>query len=235
MPAPGGTCCSRLGGLRPAGRGLPPASGRGTGGASGLTLPANGALAPAGRDGHREGVKPSDRLVDLRQASGLPPVDDLREPARLARLRPVPERASGSPILVRLLSLAGEASGADSAQLSLLLEHQIATSVRCGSSEYAASVTALEDSLCTVTVLSGDVLVAADARSHPWLVDLPPVLSGAVGAYLGVPLLLADGTAIGAMCVYGPDPREWSARDVGLTCDVADIVALELQRLLPVA
>lgn len=180
-------------------------------------------------------MQPSDRLVDLRQASGLPPVDDLRAPARLARLHTVPEQASGSPILVRLVSLAGEVTGAECAQLSLLLEKQIATSVRCGTSEYAEQVTALEDSLCTITVLSGDVLVAADARSHPWLVDLPPVLSGAVGSYLGVPLLLSDGTAVGAMCVYGPEPREWSARDVGLTCDVADIIALELQRLLPVA
>lgn len=180
-------------------------------------------------------MQPCDRLVDLRQASGLPPVDDLREPARLARLRAVPERTGESLILVRLVSLAGEVTGADFAQLSVLMEHQIATSVQCGSSEYAEHVTALEDSLCTVTVLSGDVLVAADARSHPWLVDLPPVVSGAVGSYLGVPLLLADGTAVGALCVYGPDKREWSARDVGLTCDVADIVALELQRLLPVA
>lgn len=180
-------------------------------------------------------MQPGDRLVDLRQASGLPPVDDLREPTRVARLRPVPERVSGSPILLRLVSLAGAVTGADCAQLSLLLEHQIGTSVRCGSSAYEEHVTALEDSLCTITVLSRDVLVAADARNHPWLVDLQPVLSGAVGSYLGVPLLLEDGTAVGAMCVYGPEPREWSARDVGLACDVADIVALELQRLLSVA
>ena len=90
----------------------------------------------------------------------------------------------------------------------------------------------LADSLCTVTVLSGDVLVAADAQAHPWLLDLPPVVSGAVRNYLGVPLLLADGTAVGALCVYGPEPREWSDRDVGLTCDIADIVTLELQRLV---
>ncbi len=47
-----------------------------------------------------------------------------------------------------------------------------------------------------------------------------------------MPLLLADGTAVGALCVYGSEPREWSDRDVGLTCDLADIVALELQRLV---
>ena len=82
-----------------------------------------------------------------------------------------------------------------------------------------------------MTVLSGDILVAADARSHPWLHDLPPVTSGAVAAYLGVPLRLADGTAVGALCVYGSQPREWSDRDVTLVAAVADVVTLELQRL----
>jgi len=49
---------------------------------------------------------------------------------------------------------------------------------------------------------------------------------------LGVPLLLADRTAVGSLCVHGPEPREWSDRDVGLTCDVADVVAMELRRLV---
>lgn len=83
-----------------------------------------------------------------------------------------------------------------------------------------------------MTVLCGDVLVAADTRTYPWLLDLPPVTSGAVGSYLGVPLLLADGTALGALWVYGWQPRERTDRHVGLTSDVADIVAEELRRLV---
>ena len=58
--------------------------------------------------------------------------------------------------------------------------------------------------------------------------DLPPVVSGAVGCYLGVPLQLTDGTAVGAL--YGMQPREWSDRDVGLICCVADVLVVELQR-----
>jgi GAF domain-containing protein len=73
--------------------------------------------------------------------------------------------------------------------------------------------------------------VAADAATHPWLHDLPPVLSGAVGSYLGVPLLLVDGTTVGVLCVYGPQPRDWTGADVTLTCAVADVVTLELRRL----
>lgn len=82
-----------------------------------------------------------------------------------------------------------------------------------------------------MTVLSGDVLVAADTRTHPWLLDLPPITSGAVGSYLGVPLLLAVAPRSEPLCAYGPHPRQWTDGHVGLTCDVADIVAEELDRL----
>lgn len=170
--------------------------------------------------------------MDVRRASGLPPVEALVEPERLAKVRSVAAVVRQSAVIPGLVRLAGRATSAHCGQLSLLAEEQSATAVRCADSTYADHVSALTDSLCTITVLSGDVLVAADARSHPWLHDLAPVVSGAVGAYLGVPLLLADGTAVGALCVYGPEPRSWSDRDVTLTGDISDLVALELQRLL---
>ncbi len=172
------------------------------------------------------------RTADVRRASGLPHIGVIRDPTRLARVREVIAGAAGSAVLPGLVRLAGRVVASDCAQLSLLTDRQVATAVRCTGSTYAEQVSELEDSLCTVTVLSGDVLVAADARAHPWLHDLPPVVSGAVGAYLGVPLLLADTTVVGALCVYAPQAREWTDRDVGLTCDLADVIALELQRLV---
>jgi GAF domain-containing protein len=169
--------------------------------------------------------------ADARRLSGLPTVEVLSDPARVSRVRRVAARAGDSPVLKGLVTLAGRVAGSDCAQLSLLADRQVATAVRCAEAAYSEQVSDLADSLCTITVLSGDVLVAADARTHPWLLDLPPVTSGVVGCSLGVPLRLADGTAIGALCVYGPDPRDWTDRHVGLTCDVADIVAAELERL----
>ena len=170
-------------------------------------------------------------VVDLRQATGLPYVDVLLEPARLAVARDVVLKVGESTLLDKLVHLAGRVAAAECAQVSLLADQQVARSVHCGHSHYSEQIGALQDSLCTVTVLSGDILVAADARSHPWLHDLPPVTSGAVVAYLGIPLRLTDGTAVGALCVYGSQPREWSDRDVTLVAAVADVVTLELQRL----
>ena len=173
--------------------------------------------------------RPSDAV---RQASGLPHLSVLTDPVRVARVREIAGGAAVSDVLPCLVRLAARVASSDCAQLSLLADEQVATAVRCSDDGYSQATSALADSLCTVTVLSGDVLVAADAQAHPWLLDLPPVVSGAVRNYLGVPLLLADGTAVGALCVYGSQPREWSDRDVGLTCDLADVVALELRRLV---
>ncbi len=173
------------------------------------------------------------RASDLvRQASGLPHLSVLTDPVRVGRVREIAAGAATSQVLRSLVRLAARVASGDCAQLSLLADEQVATAVRCDADDYSQATSALADSLCTVTVLSGDVLVAADAQVHPWLLDLPPVVTGAVRNYLGVPLLLADGTAVGALCVYGPEPREWTDRDVGLTCDVADVVALELRRLV---
>lgn len=175
-------------------------------------------------------VEPASGPV-LRQASGLPSADVIRDAKRVGRVGHVLAGSGSSTVLRGLVRLSAQVTNADCAQLSLLAEQQIAVAVRCEDGGYAEHVSALEDSVCTVTALSGDVLVAADARSHPWLHDLPPVLSGAVGSYLGVPLPLADGTVVGVLCVYGPLPRAWTDSDVTLVCAVADVLTLELRRL----
>jgi len=154
----------------------------------------------------------------------------MRSPERLAKARLVIEGAAGSGLLSSLVDLAARVTGSAQAQLSLLADEQVAAAVRDTEPQAGARVTALEDALCTVTVLSGDVLVSADTRSHPWLHTLPCVEAGQVGAYLGVPLDLGDGLLVGALCVFESQPRDWSERDVGLTCDIADVVVLELRR-----
>ncbi len=171
------------------------------------------------------------RPADVRRASGLPDVAALRGSDRAARVDALAARVGDSPLLAGLVRLAARTAGTDDAQLSLLAQAQTSLAVHGTGDRCTTGQTALEDSLCTVTVLSGDVLVAADARLHPWLADLLPVTSGVVGSYLGVPLRFADGTVLGALCAYSPAPRAWTQAQVSLTCDVADVVALELQRL----
>lgn len=105
----------------------------------------------------------------------------LSDPARLSRVKAVAAGAGSSRILKGLVKLAGRVAASDYAQLSLLADQQVAAVVRCADLDYSEQVSDLADSLCTVAVLSGDVLVAADTSTHPWLLDLPPITSGAVG------------------------------------------------------
>lgn len=168
----------------------------------------------------------------VRRASGLPEVDVLLVPERLRRVRALVAALPASALLPELVVRAAQVAGTAHAQLSLLADEQAALTVRLEPPASATGTGPLEDSLCTVTVLSGDVLVVADARTHPWLHDLPPVLGEpGVGCYLGVPLLLADGTPAGALCVHDGAPRAWEQQQVAAVCEVADAVQLELQRL----
>jgi len=142
-----------------------------------------------GSDGPRRiyprGVHRAGKHISRRQALGLPNPAVIRDPARLARVRSLIASAQDSAVLAGLVHLAGDVSNADSAQLSLLADVQHATVIQCCDPAPWQQTSDVDDSLCTVTVLSRDVLVAADSHRHPWLHDLPPVLTGAVGAYLG--------------------------------------------------
>ena len=166
----------------------------------------------------------------MRRASGLPEVDALREPVRTTMAVGLLPQLEGDPLLGALVDLAASVSGSASAQLALLTDEHVVVAVGGRLRAVVGDSGPLESSLCTVTVLSGDVLVAADTRSHPWLRDLPPVVSGEVGAYLGVPLPARDGSLVGALCAYDRKPREWTGRDVTLVCQVADAAALHLAR-----
>ncbi|CAA9366134.1 MAG: Uncharacterized, RsbU-domain-containing protein [uncultured Nocardioidaceae bacterium] len=149
--------------------------------------------------------------------------------ARVSAARRLAPGEAGNPALNRLAELAARLLGAASAQVSLLSEVQI---VAAGAGAGAASVGfegPLEDSLCTVTVEARAPLAVADAPVDVQVRDLPPVRSGEVGSYLGVPLITDDGQAIGALCVYGPRERSWSDADVTLLEQLAAPVVAELE------
>ncbi|WP_432511502.1 SpoIIE family protein phosphatase [Kineococcus sp. SYSU DK001] len=71
-------------------------------------------------------------------------------------------------------------------------------------------------------------LVVPDTRADARLRHLPPVTSGTVGSYLGVPVRHPDGALAGVLCVTDPAPRAWTAADVSLLSDLAAAAATEL-------
>jgi len=87
----------------------------------------------------------------------------------------------------------------------------------------------LVDSLCTVASGLGGPLVIGDTASDDRVAHLPPVTSGAVGAYLGVPLKNSSDQVLGALYVFGPKARSWSAFDVGVIEQLAGAVLAQLE------
>jgi PAS domain S-box-containing protein len=71
--------------------------------------------------------------------------------------------------------------------------------------------------------------VLPDAAADPRVGDLLPVTSGAVGSYLGIPLTGANGATIGVLCVFDPEPREWSDFHVATLRELAVSVVTELE------
>lgn len=148
--------------------------------------------------------------------------------ARAQHARRLAGRTDGIPALSRLAQLASTLLGAGSAQVSVITDQQ---TVMGGSGEAAASVgeeSPAADSLCTVTVEAGTPVRVSDATGDDRVRHLPPVSSGVVGSYLGVPLVTA-GHAIGALCVFDRGPRTWSDQDVALLEQLAGPVLAELE------
>ncbi len=81
----------------------------------------------------------------------------------------------------------------------------------------------LDQSICQYTVADGHALVLEDARSDPVFMKHPVVRSGAVVAYLGIPLIDHDGHAVGTLCVFDDRPRRWSTGHLQVLSDLAQL------------
>jgi PAS domain S-box-containing protein len=167
--------------------------------------------------------------------SGVSPQPDASDPDAIAVLghgaggRRARGVARSTPELNRITELAARLVGAAAAQVSLLSDVQTVAGGAGLAPGAVGSRGALADSLCTVTVSGGVPLIVADAVHDVRVARLPPVTSGAVGSYLGVPLPDAEGHHVGALCVFDPAPREWTPADVAVLEQLARAVVSELE------
>jgi PAS domain S-box-containing protein len=137
-------------------------------------------------------------------------------------------RAGALPELDRLAEHVARLLGAPSAQVSVISDVQTVVG-GTGAGAHAVGIESpAADSLCTVTVGAAEPVRVDDATRDPRVADLSPVAGGGVGAYLGVPLL-AHGHVVGALCVYGPEPRTWSDDEVRLLEVLAAPVVAQLE------
>ena len=154
------------------------------------------------------------------------------DPARIAFVSQLDQAVlRQSPTLQRVVKLAAAMTGVPSAQISLIGDVQYVPASHGVDEVGAGQGTDIGDSLCGVTLASGDNLVVHDTRIHPWVRDLAPVTSGRIGSYLGVPMRHSDGTLVGVLCVFDDKPTDWAAHLPGALEDLVSFAMTEIELL----
>lgn len=165
---------------------------------------------------------------DSERDGGPASADVLLDPARVGAVERLLSALDDTTGIDRIVRLAALLLHAPVAQVSLVSQEQVIAGT-AGSSASLDSPGQAEGSLSTATLRTGTPLVVADAASDERVARLPPVASGTVGGYLGVPLIDSDGHRLGALCVRTPEPRTWSPHDVGVLVELAGSAVAELE------
>jgi len=87
-----------------------------------------------------------------------------------------------------------------------------------------------DDSFCTYTVRSLDPLSIENASRDPRFINNPFVAGDAhIRCYLGAPLTTPDGYNIGALCVFGTEPRVFTEPEKVVLMNFAKVVVSQLE------
>jgi diguanylate cyclase (GGDEF)-like protein len=135
------------------------------------------------------------------------------------------------PEFDRFTRLAVDLLGVPVALVSLVERDRQFFKSACGlSGEWAAArQTPLSHSFCQHVVARRQPLVIADARADPLVADNLAVRDLSVIAYAGLPLILSDGHAVGALCAIDTRPRAWTEHELRVLGDLAAAVRTQLE------
>jgi PAS domain S-box-containing protein len=148
---------------------------------------------------------------------------------RLAAVRRLQVTALGSEGLQRLTGIATRLLHTDAAVVCLVGDVTTVVSAVGMPAGSLGRQVRLDDSLSAVALASGEPLVVPDARRDPRFAALPQVEDGLIGAYVGVPLVVFDGSPVGVLFTSDRSARAWSDNDVALLRQLGDAVATELE------
>lgn len=125
----------------------------------------------------------------------------------------------------RITLAAADALDVPFAAMSLVDVHRqfFKSTVGMGDMSVQESQTPIDQSICKYAVADRTPLVLEDARRDPIFAKHPVVRSGAVIAYLGIPLIDYDGHAIGTLCVFDSKPRQWGPGHIEILSDLAQL------------
>lgn len=161
-------------------------------------------------------------------ADGDIPFDSvIRDAARLQALRNTGLLDTPpDPKYDRLVAMAAEALGVPIAAVSLVDDRRqfFKAAVGLGDGEDRLTEMPVGRSVCRYAVESGQPLVVEDARTDELFADHPGVLDKTWVSYLGIPLVDDGGHALGTLCVWDQQPRQWTTGHIQILKDLAWIV-----------
>jgi diguanylate cyclase (GGDEF)-like protein len=158
------------------------------------------------------------------KSATFPAGGPINDSARLAALRDLDLLEDGTmEALDRLSRLAATVLGVPMALVTLVGDAKMVIVGQSGLEGDLAEERELplSSTFCRHAVAMRRVLVVPDARADPLVRDNEAIDEYGVVAYAGVPLLLDDGEAAGALCAVDHEPRDWSPEDLRVLEDLA--------------
>jgi signal transduction histidine kinase/putative methionine-R-sulfoxide reductase with GAF domain len=190
--------------------------------------PSASGRVPGGKDDAGTAAR-HPRDATLASATDVPPdiMASARNADRLEALRRTALLDTPAEVSYdRLTQLGCKLLATPAALVTLVDADRLFLKSACGLEELEESLRGVRElplhrSFCAHTVALGEPLVVADARKHPWFRGDETVHASPFVAYLGVPLILANGHAIGCFGALDVQPRQWTDDEVHLARDLA--------------
>ena len=131
----------------------------------------------------------------------------------------------------KLSALASKLTDSPMAMVSLVEPHRQFIKSGTGLPESVATLREIpiHYSFCQHVVTTGDALVIEDTRLNALVCDNPSIAEYNVLAYLGIPLVSADGWNFGAFCVLDTETRLWTDDEIETMTILAESVTREMQ------
>ena len=131
----------------------------------------------------------------------------------------------------RFARLAVRLLKADAAFVSLLDADRVffKSYIGAGGSRPKIREVSIEASFCPYTVAHGKLLLVSDARIDPQFKTHSALRDFGLVAYAGIPLVTADGHALGSFCVIDSQPHAWTQDEIQLLTDLSAAVVSAIE------
>ena len=154
-------------------------------------------------------------------------LEDRDRLAAVAALRPGPD---GDPDLDRFTQLAAKMLNVPVSVITLIDKDRQLYASQTGVAPVGTVLgeTSLETSFCQFAVTSRAPLRIDDSATHPLVSSNPAVDTHNMKSYVGIPLIVDGGEAVGTLCAIDSEPRHWSDHEVSILNDLAEILTAHL-------